>query len=277
MRGGFWILVCAAMVAAAEARAADLSAVFTYQQSSILYGNLREAEPAAFWDLFTLAFSQRAPRMFEDQFTPLNFRTFNSLSDGNVRHLPDDDPGMARRAFSGAFRSSAQEAVLELDLPILEWLRDQQGFLADFLRNSYDSFEERSVSPIEPSYRSDERSWWNEQSVSDSLRYGVRLFRTNPYAYLSWKIQVKGHVWLLADARYCYRIFGGQRFELALSTPVVNGLSIEFGTACQFGTHQAEKKAVLKMLKTFNSGCVLQVALEARQQSRLTASITMPW
>src|SRR5579863_3343042 len=114
MRGGFRLLVCAAMAAAAEARAADLSAVFTYQQSSILYGNLREAEPAAFWDLFTLAFSQRAPRMFEDQFTPLNFRTFNSLSDGNVRHLPDDDPGMARRAFSGAFRSSAQEAVLEL-------------------------------------------------------------------------------------------------------------------------------------------------------------------
>ena len=279
MRRGFPILVCAAMVAA-EARAQDLNAVFTYQQSPALYVNPRESEPAEFWDKFNLEFNQRAPGVFQDQFTPVNFRNFYSLSDGNIRRLSDYDPdnaGMAMRAFSSAFRSSAQEAALELDLPILEWLRDQQGFLADFLWNSYDNVEERSVSPLGPSFRSDERSWWNKQSVSGSLRYGVRLFRTDPYAYLSWKIQDKGHVWLLGDARYYYRIFGGQRIELALSTPVVNGLSIEFGTAYQFGTHQPGKKAVLKLLKTFRGGGYLQVALEARQQPRLTASITMPW
>jgi hypothetical protein len=41
--------------------------------------------------------------------------------------------------------------------------------------------------------------------------------------------------------------------------------------------HQAEKKAVLKLLKTLKGGGFLQVALEARQQPRLTASITLPW
>jgi hypothetical protein len=280
MRGGLPILICAAAVAAAEARAADLSTVVIYEPSPVLlYDNLPEEEPTAFWGLFNVAFDHRAPGVFQDQFNPLNFRNWNS-QDGNVSHLTDynaDNAAMARRAFSSAFRSSAQEAALELDLPVLEWLREHPGFPADFLWNSFDRVEERSVSPLDPSYRSDERSWWNEQSESSALRYGLRLFRREPYAYLGWRIEDGGHVWLLGDARYYYRIFGGQRVELALSTPVVDGLSIEFGTSYDFGMHQAEKKMVLKLLKTFKSGCALQVALEARQQPRLTASITMPW
>jgi hypothetical protein len=280
MRGGFSILICAAAVAAAEARAADLSAVVIYEQSPVLlYDNLPGEEPTAFWGLFNVSFDHRAPGVFQDRFNPLNFRNWNS-QDGNVSHLTDDNAdnvAIARRAFASAFRSSAQEAALDLDLPVLEWLREQQGFPTGLLWNSLDSVDERSVAPLDPSYRTDERSWWDEQSESSALHYGVRLFRTDPYAYLSWRIHERQHVWLLGDARYYYRIFGGQRIELALSTPVVNGLSIEFGTSHDFGMHQAQQKAVLKMLKTFKSGCVLQVALEARQQPRLVASITMPW
>jgi hypothetical protein len=280
MRVGIPILVCAAAFAAAEARAADINAVFIYEQSPVLlYNNLPEEEPTAFWGLFHVAFDDRAPGVFQDQFNPLNFGNWNS-QDGNFSHLTDynaDNAAMARHAFSSAFRSSAEEAALEMDLPVLEWLREQQGFPADFLWNSLDSVEERSVSPLDPSYRSDERTWWNEQSESSALHYGVRLFRTDPNAYLSWRIRDRQRVWLLGDARYYYRIFGGQRFELALSTPVVDGLSIEFGTSYDFGIHQAGEKAVLKMLKTFKSGCVLQVAVETRQQPKLIASITMPW
>ena len=277
MRGGFPILVCAAMVTAAEARAADLSPVVLYEPSLVLlYNNLPREEPTAFWGLFNVAFDHRAPGVFQDQFNPLNLRQWNS-QDGNVSHFTDDNAAMARHAFSSAFRSSAQKAALELDLPVLEWLRKQQGFPAGLLWNSLDSVDERSVSPLDPSYRSNERFWWDEQSESSALHYGVCLFRTDPYAFLSWRIRDWQRVWLLGDARYYYRIFGGQRIELALSTPVVNGLSFEFGTSYDFGIHQAEQKMVLKMLKTFKSGCVLQLALEARQQPKLVASITMPW
>ncbi|HXB58167.1 MAG TPA: hypothetical protein VNU95_01305 [Candidatus Acidoferrales bacterium] len=280
MCGGFRILIYAVMVVAAEARAADLNTVVLYEPCPMLpYDNLPGEEPTAFWSLFNVAFDHRAPGVFQDQFNPLNFSNWNS-QDGNVSHLTDynaDNVAMARHAFSSAFRSSAQEAALELDLPVLEWLREQPGFPANFLWNSFDRVGERSVSPLDPSYRSDERSWWNEQSESSALRYGLHLFRRDPYAYFGWRIKDRGHVWLLGDARYYYRIFGGQRVELALSTPVVDGLSIEFGTFYDFGMHQGEKKAVLKLLKTFKSGCALQVALEARQQPRLTASITMPW
>jgi hypothetical protein len=59
MRVRFLMLVCAAAVTVAEARAADLSAVFPYQQSPLPYGDLREEEPAAFWELFNVAFDHR--------------------------------------------------------------------------------------------------------------------------------------------------------------------------------------------------------------------------
>lgn len=278
MRVGFPILVCAATVAAVEAGAADLSTFSIYEPSPVLlYDNLPGEEPTAFWDLFNVEFNHRAPGVFEDQFNPFNFWNRSALTEGGVSHFSDDNAGMAMHAFSSVFRSSTEEAALDLDLPGLDWLREQQGFLAGFLWNSLDSVDERSVSPLDPSYRSDERSWWNEQSDGSLFRYGMRLFRTDPYAYLGWRIQDGKHVWLLGDARYYYRIFGGQRFELALSTPVVDGLSIEFGTSYGFGTHQMENKAVLKLLKTFKSGAFLQVALEARQQPGLIASISLPW
>jgi hypothetical protein len=277
----FLMLVCAAAVTAAEARAADLKVVFPYQQSPVLYGDLREEEPVTFWEQFNVAFEHRAPRVFEDQFSPFNFSNWNTLWTGrDFNHLSDYNAVVARHAFSDAFRSSARDAVLELDLPALEWLRDRQGFLADFLWNSLDSVEEQSVSPLNPSYRSVERSWWNEQSEGSPLRYGVRPFRTDPYAYLGWRIKNGEHVWLLGDARYYYRNFGDHCFELALSTPIVHGLSIELGTSYQFGTHQAEKKVVLKLLKTFKFGGVLHMALETRQkqgQPVLIAGITVPW
>ena len=281
MRVRFLMLVCAAAVTAAEARAADLKVIFPYQQSPVLYGDLPEEEPATFWGQFNVAFEHRAPGVFEDQFSPFNLSNWNTLWTGrDLNHLSDYNVGVARHAFSDAFRSSARDAVLELDLPVLEWLRNRQGFLADFLWNSLDSVEEQSVSPLDPSYRSVERSWWNEQSEGGSLRYGVRPFSTDPYAYLGWRIKHGEHVWLLGDARYYYRNFGDHCFELALSTPIVRGFSIELGTSYQFGTHQSEEKVVLKLLKTFKFGGVLHMALETRQrpgQPVLIAGITVPW
>lgn len=278
MRVRVLILVCATAVTEAEARAEDLSAVFPYQQSPVLYGDLREEEPASFWALFKVAFDHRAPGVFEDQFHPLNFGNVNALwTDRDFNHLSDYNAAVARHAFANTFRSSARDAALDLDLPVVEWLRGRQGFLADFLWNSLGSVEEESVSPLNPSYRPVEHSWWNKLSKDSSLRYGVRPFRTDPYAFLGWRIKRGERVLLLGDARYYCRNFGDHCFELALSTPITRDLSIELGTSYQFGTHQAERKVVLKLLKTFKSGGILHVALEARQQPVLIAGITVPW
>jgi hypothetical protein len=275
------MLVCALAVPAAEARAADLNAIFVYQQSPVLYGDLLGGEPDAFWELFNVQFDNRAAGVFEDQYNPFNFSNWNALwTDRNFNQFYDYNTGVARHTFSDAFRSSARDAALELDLPMLEWMGERQGFLSDFLWNSLDSVEEQSVSPLNLSYQPEESSWWNEQSEGSALRYGVRPFRTDPYAYLSWRVKDGGRVWLLGDARCYYVNFGNQRFELALSAPIAHGVSIELGTSYQFGTQPAQKEMALKLLKTFKSGGIVYVALQEHQQSAqpgLIAGITVPW
>ena len=132
------------------------------------------------------------------------------------------------------------QVSLDLDLPIMEWVRGRQGIVADFLWNSFDGVEEQSVSPLDPSYRSVAHSWWNKQSEDGPFRYGVRPFRTNPYVYFGWRIKSWDRVLLLGDARYYCGNFRDQRFELALSAPITRDLSLELGTSCAFGTDPFE-------------------------------------
>lgn len=272
------MLICATAILEAEAWSADLNAVYPYQQSPDLYGYLREEEPASLWALFHVAFDHRSTAVFNDQFQPFNFSNVKALWTGrDFNHLPDYSAAVARHAFSDSFRSSARDAVLELNLPILMWLRERPGFLASFLWNSLDSTDEESVSPLDPSYRSVAHSWWNTQSKDGHLRYGVRPFRTDPYAYLGWRVKDRGRVLLLGDARYYFRNFGDHRFELTLSAPIMRDLSIELGTSYQFGTHPVERKTALKLLKTFKFGGILHMALEVKTHPVLVAGITLPW
>ena len=216
--------------------------------------------------------------MFEDQFSLFNYGNWKALwTEPIFNNLPDYNAGVARHAFSDAFGSSARDVALELDLPIMEWLRERQGLLADFLWNSFDSVEEQSVSPLDPSYRSVAHSWWNKQSEDGPFRYGVRPFSTRPYAYFGWRIKNGDRVWLLGDARYYCRNFSEHRFELALSAPTTRTLSLELGTSYQFGTDKSAKQVVFKLVKAFKSGGTLHVALAAGQQPVLIAGITVPW
>ena len=112
MRVRFLMLVCTAAVMPAEAQTADPSAVFTYQQSPVLNGNLRGEEPAPFWERFNVEFDNRAAGEFEDQFYPINFSNWNALwTDQDYNYLSNYNAAVGRHAFSDAFRSSAQAAI----------------------------------------------------------------------------------------------------------------------------------------------------------------------
>src|SRR5256884_3912089 len=59
----------------------------------------------------------------------------------------------------GAFAKSVVYGVREatVDLPIMFWLKERQGLLADFLRNSVDSVAEEAVAPLDTSDRKSTR------------------------------------------------------------------------------------------------------------------------
>ena len=272
------MLICAAAVLETEVQASDLDVNFLYQQNSDLYGTPIEVEPASLWGQFQTAFDRRATSINNDRFQPYNFSNVNGLWTGqDFNDIRNYDTIVARHAFADSFRTSARDTLLTLDLPVLSWIRQQHGFFARLLWNSLDNSDEESVSPLDPSYRSMEYSWWKTQLEEGHLRYGVRPFRTDPYAYVGGRIKDMAHVLFLWDARYYFKNFGDHCFELTLSAPITTSISIELGTSYQFGQHASEKKAVLKLLKTFKSGGIFNAGIEMRDRPALVAGITLPW
>jgi len=236
-----------------------------------------EAPPGeAFLERFTVEFDRRIDEQFADRFHPFNVMNWSiELANNDSDHFREHAASAARNAFSKSIVYSVREAAV--DLPILSWLKERQGVLADFLRNSVDSVGEEAVAPLELSYRPVERSWWQKVSQNGHLQYGMRPFRTSPYAFLSAGIKDHDRVFLLGHVRYHYRPFTEHRFEVALSVPLDHGFAIDVGTSYRFGGHDEEERLVVKLFKQFKRGGILHVGLEARQHPAFFAGMALPW
>lgn len=228
-----------------------------------------------FRNRFSGAFDQEVNEQFAERFHPFNVMgwTVEAL-DKDASFLSERATGAARGAFSKAALNGIQEATA--DLPILVWLEEREGILADFFRNSIRNAGEEAVVPLDPSYRPAEQSWWKRLAERNEVRYGIRL-RTNPYAFLSFALKEGDTVSLLAHVRYHYVSFSEHRFELALSVPLGRGLGVDLGTSYQFGRHGHEEGLVVKLLKEFKSGGILHLSMEAREHLGMFAGIALPW
>ncbi|HKS38802.1 MAG TPA: hypothetical protein VJW76_16525 [Verrucomicrobiae bacterium] len=267
------MLACAAAVVIVEAQAADQRIVLQHNN----FTTPIESPPGeAFLERFTLEFDRRIDEQFTDRFHPFTVMNWSiDLANNHSDHFRERAASAARNALSKSVVYSVREAAV--DLPILAWLKERQGVLADFLRNSVDSVGEEAVAPLELSYRPVERSWWQTLSQNGHLQYGMRPFRTSPYAFLSAGIKDHDRVFLLGHVRYHYRPFSEHRFEVALSVPLDHGFAIDVGTSYQFGGRDEEERLVVKLFKEFKRGGILHVGLEARQHPAFLAGIALPW
>lgn len=231
-----------------------------------------EDEAAAFWERFTTAFQEQAVDNFADRFHPfgsLNWKL--RLEDGGADFLQDQTSSGARKALSKSFTRGLREA--SVDLPVMTWLKDRQGLLADFLRNSVGNVSEESVAPNELSYHAVERSWWDRLAENSGLRYGIRPFRTAPYAYAGIGIRDGENVLLLANVRYVFRNFDEHKFELALSVPLAHGLSMDLGAGYKFDRREAEEQLTLKIFKKLDNGSLFYVGMELQNEPAVYAGL----
>lgn len=265
-----WLLT----VAAVELHAADQGVDLQYEKPVF---PLESPPEETFADRFKVAFDQRVDDVFADRFHLFNVMSWElEQANNKADYLSERAGSAARSALSRSVVYSVREAAV--DLPILLWLKERQGLLADFLRNSLDSVGEEAVAPLNVSYRAIERSWW--QRLSDSggqLHYGIRPFRTDPYAFLSLGIKDGDDLLFLGHLRYHYDKFADHRFEFAVSVPLAHGMSIDLGTSYQFGRHGDEQAFVIKLFKEFKSGGILHVGLEAQQNPAVFAGMVLPW
>ena len=252
----------------------------TAQSVQLQYGSpvapIESRPGEAFLQRFEVAFDRRVDEQFVDRFHPFNVMNWKiELANGGSDHVRDSAVGAMRGAFAKSVTYGVREATV--DLPIMFWLKERQGLLADFLRNSVDSVAEEAVSPLDTSYRPVERSWWERVKESGKVRYGIRPFQTSPYSFLSLALKDGDTVFLLCHLRYYYRHFADHRFEIALSVPLARGLAVDVGSSYQFGQHPKEDGLVVKLFKEFKSGGILHVGLEAQEHPTFFAGIALPW
>ncbi len=269
-----WMFACVTAAVVAGARAADPDAQL---ENHLLPSAIEKPAPAplGLWDQFKVAVDSQAEDEFANQFHPLSRLSWDiRFSDGDSGALRDQPASAARRAFAKSLLSGVREATV--DLPIMSWLQERQEILIGLLENSLGSVDEEAVAPLSLSYQRAERSWWEGLSRDDRFRFGIRPFRTDPYAYLSLGIKDGNRTLLLGNVRYHYVNFADHRFELALSAPLGSGLSLDAGTSYQFGRHDDAKRVALKLCKEFKHGGILHVGLEVREHPALIAGISIP-
>ena len=264
-----------AAVVAAGAHAGNEGVKLEYSASSFPVESPAH-EAFAFWERFTFAFDRSADEVFADRLHPFNSMNWSmGLAEHDSISLREQPSRAAREALAQSFVSGLREAAA--DLSLVTWLEERQSWLADFLVNSVDSVEEEALAPTGLSYRVLERSWWKRVSDSGRTRYGIRPFRADPYAFVSFGLKDGGTPFLLAHVRYYYDQLSDHRFEFAMSVPLSCGFSIDLGTSYQLGGLNDEKRAVLKVFKQFRSGGILHVGFEAREHSALLAGMSLPW
>lgn len=242
-----------------------------HSSDNALYSPRREGN--GFWERLTATFDRRASGVFFDRFQSLSVVNWN-LDTSEAAH---DRPARAAfRALTKSIRHSLRDAVFSL--PGMDWLNERDDALADFFRGSIGSADEESVAPLDVSYRPSERSWWDALAEKGGLRYGVRPFRSSPYAFVSFKVRHLNEARLLGHLRYHFRNFAEHEFEFALSVPVAGRLSLGFGTSYKMGQDEPNEAAAgLTMFKSFRNGGLMHLGAEIRRSPGLFAGLAVPW
>jgi hypothetical protein len=268
------VLVVVAWAVPARSVEPKLEIELEYKFPELYLESPRE-NPVTLWDRFEFAFERGADKVFTDRFHPLITSQWQvQLTALDAFEFRDHTTRLASRALSRSITTSAREAVF--DLPFVQWLDGRRSFFVDLLLYSVDTVEEESVAPLDPSYRAMERSWWKRLADSKNFCFGVRPFRTSPYAFMSTSIWNGETLLMLAHVRYHYEDFSNHKFELALSLPLPHGFSIDAGTAYQITRHEDVTRMVFKLNKQFKNGGVMHIGMEAQEHPNFLVGMSLP-
>lgn len=229
--------------------------------------------PDNLWERFEVETDRNLDRFFNARFHPLHTAQLFLQPNFSSRDIHD----MTTRAARGSISRSASVALrdIAMELPIMTWLEGQRNFLVSVLLNSVNSVEEASVAPLDPSYRALERSWWNRLSNNRNFSFGLRPFRTSPYAFMSASIWNGDSLVMLTHVRYHYEDFADHRFELAFSFPLSSGISLDLGTAYHLARHYEAQNVVLKLAKQFTNGGIAHLGIEVQEHPRFVVGFAM--
>jgi hypothetical protein len=266
-----------AALTAISAHAEDDSIRLEYVNLPAQTLNSTSTSGTTFWAQFKSEFDSSSADAFSDRFHPLKrFHWSTDSTDDGYTAFRDRINAAAFGAFSKSLTYSLREASLHL--PFVTQMVQRQALFGGFVRTTVDSVQEESVSPLDPSYRVSEKSWWKKLSEDGPFRFGLRPLSENPYAFLGFRVGEGNQPIMLGHVRYHYEGFTDHRFELAMSVPIARGISMGVGTTYQLGQEpQKQELLVVKLDKEFHSGGLMHLGFEVQEHPSLFAGVSVPW
>jgi hypothetical protein len=270
-----WILIWLAVATVYCAKGTADQMSLLHDRNPIYTEGLDSGTSTGFWQQVEQAFDQRTDEVFTDEMHPLRVMGWR------LKH-PDESwagvVGHDSRSAQSAFMNSLEYTLRDVaaNLPFMDGVESSEDWFSELFLDSLDAVEEESVSPLDPLYRPTERIWWHSLEQKRVLRYGLRPFDPDPYAFLSLRLIKADELLLLTHFRYYFQDFADHRFELAVSLPLAHGIAVDVGTAYQFGQHAEEKKLVVKLFKALKGGGIVHVGIEVQRYPALFAGISLP-
>lgn len=139
--------------------------------------------------------------------------------------LNEEDDYLSLSDFGRALNRGAREMATSTAL-----IENTEDYLHDFIVGSIGSVEEEKIKPTNllPQYA--EQSWWKKVRNNGVLRYGIRPFRTSPYAYLSMKVKDDdGSELFLFHLRYRFKSLESHKAEALFAIPLRYGWELNTG------------------------------------------------
>lgn len=237
--------------------------------------DLATEEPSGFWSRWHAAYEDQTDEVFADRLHPLKVMEFSLKHPGETwENSVERGDRAVRGAFVKSFEYSLRDA--SFGLPLINWVESHQDIFGNFLADSVDAVQEESISPFSLSSGQAERTWWKSLAMKRAYRFGLRPFRSSPYAYVAVRVKEAGQTLLLGNLRYYLQNFSDHRFELSFSVPMPGGMAFDVGTFYQFGPHAEQHRVVAKIFKPLKYGGIAHLGVEVQKDPLLFAGITMP-
>ena len=142
----------------------------------------------------------------------------------------DRESSSGASLFAAIGMDSLRSASLAV-LPLEFWQGHWQGWLADVLAGTVGNPEEERVRLNSIDYSATRASWENS-SQNSGFTWGLRPWRTNPYAYVLIRAgHFQGQPLITFEARAGYTLLGTTRLEGRLTLPLPASFRIAAGTS----------------------------------------------
>lgn len=151
-------------------------------------------------------------------------RMQDRLGYASIERFNADGVGLISRIASDSLRTAAFAT-----LPLDEWEEHSESWLGSLILGSLGNPEEEHLRLTSITY-SDVRATWETAGRKAGIQFGIRPWRTTPYAYvLAHAGHWKGQPLITFEGRAKYTMFGSARLEGRLSMPLPSGFRLGGG------------------------------------------------